>query len=164
MFLLSISSVQLFVTPWAAAHETSLSFALCPSSLKFMSTESGYYLTISSSATLLSFCLQSFPTSGSFPVSWLLASGGQRIGSSASVLLVNIQGCFPLGLTGLISLQSKGLLRVFSSTTVQKHQFFGAQPSLWSNSHIIHDYWKNQSFEHMDLCKQSNISVFEYTV
>ena len=81
------------------------------------------YLTISSSATLFSFCLHSFPASGSFPVSWLYASGGQSIGASASVLvlLMNIQGWFPLGLTGLIFLQSKGLSRVLSSTTVWKH-------------------------------------------
>ena len=71
-------------------------------------------------------------------MSWLFISGGQSIeaSTSASVLPMNIQGLFPLGLTDLVSLQSKGLSRVFSSTTVQKHQFFGAQPSLWSNSHI----------------------------
>ena len=86
----------------------------------------------------LSSCLQSLPASGSFPMSQLFASGGQSIGTSASVLLLpmNIQGWFPLALTGLLSLQSKGLSRVFSSTTVWKHQFFGTQPSLWSNSHI----------------------------
>ena len=76
--------------------------------------------------------LQSFPTSGSFPVSRLFASGGQSIGASASVLPMNIQGRFPLGLTGLISLLSNGLSRVFSSTTVRKCQFFSAQPSLRS--------------------------------
>ena len=64
------------------------------------------------------------------------ALGGQSIGASASVLSIDIQGWFPLGLTGLISLLSKGLSRVFSSTTIQKHQFFRAQPSLWSTSHI----------------------------
>ena len=84
------------------------------------------YLTISSSATLFSFCLQSFPASGSFPASQLFESGSQNIGASASVLPVNIQGCFPLGLTGVISLQSRGLSRAFYITTVQKHQFFGA--------------------------------------
>ena len=94
--------------------------------------------TISSSVVPFSSCLQSFPTSGSFLMSWLFASGGQSIGvsTSASVLPMNIQDWFPLGLTGLISLQSKGLSGVFSNTTVQKHQFFGGQPSLWSNSHI----------------------------
>ena len=88
--------------------------------------------TISSSVTLFSSCLQSFPASASFPMSWLFASGGQNIGASASasVLPMDIQGCFSLGLTGLISLLSKELWRVFSSTTVWKHQFFGAQPSL----------------------------------
>ena len=79
-----------------------------------------------------------FPKSGSFPMSRLFASGGQSIGASesASVLPVNIQDWFPLGLTGLISLQSKGLSRVFSNTTVWKHQFFGTQTFLCSNSHI----------------------------
>ena len=85
--------------------------------------------TISSSIIPFSFCPQSFPASGSFPVSWLFALGGQSIGVSASVLPVNIQDWFPLGLTGLIPLQSKGLSRVFSSTTIWKHQFFSAQPS-----------------------------------
>ena len=94
--------------------------------------------TISSSVVPFSFCLQSFPASGSFQMSHYFASGGQSSGTSASasVLSMTIQDCFPLGLTGLISLQSKGLSRVFSNTTVQKHQFFGAQPSLWSNSHV----------------------------
>ena len=83
-------------------------------------------------------CLQSFPASGSFPMSQLFASGGQSIevSASASVLPVNTQDWSPLGWTGWISLQSKGLSRVFSSTTVQKHQFFGAQLSSQSNSHI----------------------------
>ena len=92
--------------------------------------------TISSSVAPFSSCLQSFPESGSFSMSWLFASSGQSIGALASVLLMNIKDWFPLGLTGLISLQSKGLPRVFSSTTVRKHQFFSIQPSLWSNSHI----------------------------
>ena len=79
-----------------------------------------------------------FPASGAFPMSQFFAWGDQRIGVSvsASVLLMNSQDWFPLGLTGLISLLSKGLSRIFSSTTVRKHQFFGAQPSLWFNSHI----------------------------
>ena len=88
--------------------------------------------------SLFSYCLQSFLVSGSFPISQLFASGGQSIGASASasVLPMNIQDWFPIELTGLISLQSKGLSRVFSRSTVWKYQFFGAQPSLWSNSHI----------------------------
>ena len=92
--------------------------------------------TISSSVTRFSSCPQSFQASGSFPRSQLFTSDGLSIGASASVLLMNIVGWFPLGLTSLISLQSKGLSRVFSSTTTQKQQFFGAQPSLWSKSHI----------------------------
>ena len=97
-----------------------------------------YFLTISSSAIPFSFCLQSFPASGSFPMTRLFTSGGQSIGASAlaPVLPMNIQGWFPLGLTSLTSLQSKRLSRVFPSTTIQKHQFFGALSSLWSNSHI----------------------------
>ena len=78
---------------------------------------------------------EAFLTSGSFPMSHLFTSGGHSIGASASVLPMNIQGWFTLGLTRMISLQSKGLSRVFPSTTVWKHQFFGTQPSLWSNSH-----------------------------
>ena len=95
-------------------------------------------LTISSSAAHFSFCLQSFPASESFPMSWFFLSGGQNIGASASasVLPMNIQDWFPLGWIGLISLQSKGLSRIFSSTAIWKHQFFGTQPSLWANSHI----------------------------
>ena len=94
--------------------------------------------TISSFVVPFFSCLQSFWASGSFQISQFFASGGQRTGASASasVLPVDIQGWFPLGWTGWISLQSKGLSRVFSSTTVQKYQFFCAQLSLWSNSHI----------------------------
>ena len=94
--------------------------------------------TISFSVIPFSSCPQSFPASGSFPMSQSFDSGGQSIGAStlALVLPMNIQDWLPLRLTGLISLQSKGLLRVFSNTTVQKHQFFSAQFSLWSNSHI----------------------------
>ena len=94
--------------------------------------------TISSSFIPFSSHLQSFPASGSFPMSRFFTLGGQSIGVSApsSVLPVNIQDWFPLGWTGLISLQSKGFSRVFSNTTVQKHQFFSTQLSLESNSHI----------------------------
>ena len=96
-----------------------------------------WHPTISSSVTPFP-CLQSFPASGSFLMSQLFPSGGQSTEASASapVLLMNIQDRFSLGLTGLISLQSKALSRVFSNTTVQKHQFFGPQPSLWFTSHI----------------------------
>ena len=139
----SLSHVRLFVTPWTTACRASLSFPISQTLLKFMSIES-VMLSMSSSAALFSTCPQSFPASGSFPMSQLFASGGQSIGVSASapILPMNIQDWFPLGLTGLISLQSKGLSRVFSNTTVQKHQFFGTSllysPTLTS----IHDYEK----------------------
>ena len=103
---------------------------------------------ISSSVISFSSCPQSLPESGSFQMSQFFASGGQSIGvsASASVLPMNIQDWFPLGWTGLISLYSKGLSRVFSSTAVQKHQFFGTQlysPTLKS----IQDYWRNHGFD-----------------
>ena len=93
--------------------------------------------TITSSVILFS-CPHSFPASGSFPMSRFFTSGGQSIGASASasVLPMDIQHWFPLGLTGLTSLQSKRCSRVFSNTTVQKHEFFSDQLSLWSSSHI----------------------------
>ena len=105
--------------------------------------------TISSSVIPFSSCFQSFPTSGSFPVSQFFISGGQSIGvsASASVLPMNIQDWFPWGLTGWISLKSKGLSRVFSNTTVQKHQFFGAQLSSQSNSHIHTWLLENHSLD-----------------
>ena len=94
--------------------------------------------TVSSSVVPFSSCPHSFPASGSFQMSQLFASGGQsiRVSASTSVLPVNTQDWSPLGWTGWISLQSKGLSRVFSNTTVQKHQFFGVQLSSQSNSHI----------------------------
>ena len=94
---------------------------------------------ISSSVVPFFSCLQSFSASGSFQISQFFEPGGQSIGVSAStsVLPMNTQDWFPLGWTDWISLQSKGLSRVFSNTTVQKHQFFGAQLCLWSNSHIL---------------------------
>ena len=96
--------------------------------------------TISPSVVPFSSCFQSFPASGFFPVSQFFESDGQSVGisASASVLPMNIQDCFPLGLTGLISLQSKGLSRVFSNTAVQKHQFFDSQLFLWSSSRRKH--------------------------
>ena len=133
----SLSHAWLFVTPWTAVNQASPSFTISWSLLRFMSTQ-WCHPTISSSVIPFSPCPQSFPASGSFPMSWLFASGSQSVGTSAlaSVIPMNIQDWFPLGLTGRISLQSKGLSRVFSSTTVQGCQFFSTQPSLWSNSHI----------------------------
>ena len=110
--------------------------------------------TISSSVIPFSSRLQSFPTSGSFQMSQFFTSGGQSIGISAlaSVLPMNIQDWFPLGNPNLISLKSKGLSRVFSNTTVQKHQLFGTQLSLCPTLTFIDDYWKNHSFDQTDLC------------
>ena len=116
--------------------------------------------SISSSVVPFSSYLPSFSATGSFLMSWLFALGGHRVGASASVLPMNIQGLFPLGLTGVISLQSKGLSRVFSNTTIQKHQFFDTQSLLWSKSHIHMWLWKNHSIDYMDLCWQSNVSAF----
>ena len=121
----SLSPVQFFMTPWTEAHQASLCFTISLSLLKLMSIESMMppkHLILCRPP--FPPCLQSFSESGSFPVGWLLASGGQGIGASASasVLPMNIQGWFHLGLTGWISLQSKGLSRIFSSTTVWKHQ------------------------------------------
>ena len=124
--------------PMAAAHQVPLSYMISQSLLKFLSIESvmlSNHLIVCYPLFLLP---SIFPASGSSPMSWLFSLGGQSVGASASasVLLMNIQGWFPSGLTGLISLQCKGLSRVFSNTTVQKHQFSDAQPSLWFNSHI----------------------------
>ena len=103
--------------------------------LTIIRVRSWWDLTISPSVFPFSSCFHSFPASGCFSMSWFFTSGSQNIGASASVLPMNIQGWFPLALTSLISLQTKGLSRVFSSTTVWKYQFFWVQPSLWSNSH-----------------------------
>jgi len=148
------------VTPWTAARQASLSFTISWSLLKLMSIESVMHPTISSSVIPFSSCLQSFIASGSFPMSWLFTSGGQTIRASASVLPMNILGWFPLGLTGLISLLSKELSVVFSSTTNSKHHFFGAQTSLWSSLTSLRDYWRNHSFDCTDLCQQSDVSDF----
>ena len=118
--------------------------------------------TILSSLVLFSFCLQSFPASGSFQMSWFFTSGGQSIGVSAStsVLPMNIQDWFPLGLTGLISLQSKGLSRVFSNTTVQNISSLVLSLLYGPLLTSVHDYWKNHSFYYTDLCWQSDVSAF----
>ena len=126
----SLSCVWLFATPWIAACQASLSVTNSRSLFKLMSIK--LVMDFLSSVIPFSSCLQSFPASGSFPMSQFFTSGSQSIGFSAlaSVLSKNIQDWFPLGWTGWISLQSKGLSRVFSNTTVQKHQFFGTQLSL----------------------------------
>ena len=117
--------------------------------------------TISSSAAPFSSCPLSFLASGSFQMSWLFTSGGQTIGASASASVppVNIQGWFPLGLNGLITLPSKEFSRVFSST-FQKHQFFRAQSSFWYSSHMCAWLPENHSFDYTDLCQQNIMSAF----
>ena len=128
----SLSHIWLFATPWTAAHQASLTITNSQSLLKLMSIES----VMPSNHLILCHPLllppSIFPASVSFQMSQFFTSGGQSIGvsASASVLPMNIQDQFPLGWTGWISLQSKGLSRVFSNTTVQKHQFFSAQLSL----------------------------------
>ena len=136
--LFSHSVISNYVTPWTAAQQASLSFTISWSLLKLMSLElmmPSNHLTLCCS---LCSCPQSLPASWSFPMNQLFPSAGQIIGASplTSVFPINIKDWFPLGLTGLISLQSKELSRVFSSTAFQKHQFFSTQPSLLSNSHI----------------------------
>ena len=128
----SLSRVWLFETPWIPARQASLSIVNSRSSLKLMSMSRWCHPTISSSVVPFSSHLQSFPPSGSFQMSQLFASGGQSIGvsASASVLPMNTQNWSPSEWTGWSSLQSKGLSRVFSNTTVQKHQLFGAQLSI----------------------------------
>ena len=135
-----------------------LSFTISRSLLKLMSIESvmpSNHLILCHPLLLSSV----FPSIMSFLMCQFFASGGQSIGASASVLPMNIRDWF-LELTGLISLLSKGLSKVLSNTTVQKHQFFGAQPSLRFHSHIHANYWKNHSFDYRDLCLQSNVSDF----
>ena len=143
-----LSHVWLFANPWTTTCQASLSITNSWSLLKLMSIESvmpSNHLTLCRPLLL---CLQSFPTSGSFPVSQLFASGGQSIGVSASALVLpmNIQDWFPLGLTSLISLQSKGLSRVFSNTTVWKH-LLQHLAFIMVQLTSIHNYWKNHSFD-----------------
>ena len=117
---------------------------------------------ISSSVVPFSSCPDSLPASGSFPMSQLFSWGGQSTGvsASASVLPMKTQNWLPLGWTGWICLQSKGLSRVFSSTTIQKYQFFGAQLSVHPTLTSIHDHWKNHTLDQTDRCWQSNVSAF----
>ena len=123
-----LSRVWVFATPWITACQASLSITNSQSPPKPMSIKS---VMPSSHLILFSSCPQSFPASGSFPMSQLFATGGQSIGVSASLVLpMNTQDWSLLGWTGWISLQSKGLSTVFSNTTVQKHQFFSSQVSL----------------------------------
>ena len=144
------------LTPWTAARQASLSFTISWSFSNSCLLSWWCHPTIPSSVIPFSSHLQSFPASGSFPRSQFFASGGQSIGVSAlaSVLPMNTQGWFPLGLTGLISLLSKGVSGVFSSTTIRKHQFFGAQPYGPTLTSVCH-YWKN-----IALTRQTVISTW----
>ena len=148
----------LLLTPWTAAGQTSLSFTISRSLLKLKSIESvmpSNYLILCHPLLLPPSIFPSirvFSNQSALHIRWTSAS--------ASVLPMNIQGWFPLGLTGLISLLSKGLSRVFSHTTVQKHQFFGAQPSFWSNPHIHTWLLEKPELWLCGLCWQSDISAF----
>ena len=149
------------VTPWTAARQSSLSFTMSQNLLKLMSIVS----VMPSNRLIL--CCPSPPALNLSQHPDLFQWVGSLhqvakvfIGASVSVLPMNIQDWFPLGLTGLISLLSKGLSTVFSSTTVWKHQFFGAQPYLWPNSHIHTWLLGIYSFDYMDICWQSNVSAF----
>ena len=140
--------------PWTVAHQAVLSFTIFQSLLEFMSIE----LVMLSNHLILChpflFCLQSFPASRPFPMSWSITSGGQSIGVSVSApaLPMNTQGWFPLGLTGLISLLSKGLSK--SSPALQFQSINSSALSLLYGPTLtsIHDYWKNHSFDKTDLC------------
>ena len=131
------------MTPWTATCQPSLSFTSSWGLLKLMSIELVMLFNHFILCCLLLFLPSIFTSIRVFSNESFFASDGQNIGASASASLLpmNIQHLFPLGLTGLISLQSRGLSRVFPSTTVQKHQFLGTQLSLWSNSHSVRDYW-----------------------
>ena len=134
----SLIRVWLFATPWTAASQAFLSFTISWSLLRLMSIELMMPFNRLIHCCPLLFLPSIFPRIRVFSNEWLFTSSDQSIGASASasVLLMNIQGWFPLGLTGLISVQSKGLPRAFSNTTVWKHRFFSTQPYLWSNYHI----------------------------
>ena len=149
-----LSNFWLFAVPWTAACQASLSFTISWNLLKLKSIES---VMPSNHLIPFSFCLQSFQSWGSFPKSWFFLSGGQSIRDSASVLPMNIQGWFPLGLTGLISMQSKGLSRAFSSTS-------------WKASILWHSAFFTVQFSHpymttgktiaLTICQQSDTSNF----
>ena len=145
----SLSCVRLFATPWIAAGQASLSISNSRSSLRLTYASQWCHPAISSSVDHFSSCPQSLPASESFPMSQLFEWGGQRTGVSAlaSIIPKKSQGWSPSEWTGWISLQSKGLSRVFSNTTVQKHQFFSAQLSSQSNSHIHTWPLKNHSLD-----------------
>ena len=158
----SLSRVLLLATPWTTPRLVSLSFGIS----EFAQTHVHWVsdtIQPSHPVSPLSSCPQYFPASGSFPMSWLFTSGGQSIGTSASasVLPINIQSWFPLGLTLVWSpccpMDSQ---ESSPAPQVQKQQFFGTQPSFGPTLTSIHDYWKNHTFGYMDLCWQSYFLLF----
>ena len=155
-----LSCVRLFMTPWTAAFQASLSITNTQSLLKLMSIESVMPPNHLILCYPFSSCPQSFPASSSYPMTQFFSSGGQSVGASASVLPITIQEWFPLGLTGWISLLSKGPSRVSSNTIIQSINSstlsFLYGPCLTS----IPDYWKKHSFDYMDPCQSSNVSTF----
>ena len=160
LFRCSVMSDSLW-PPWTAALQAYLSFTISWSFLKLIFH---WVNDITQPSHLLfpsSYCLQSFQASWSFPMSRLFTPGGQRTGVStlASVLKMNIQGWFPLGLACWISLRSKGLSGVFSNT-IWKHQFSVLSILHGSILTSVHDYWKNHSFDYRDLCRQNDVSAF----
>ena len=158
----SLSCVWLFVTPWTVADQAPLSSTFSLSCSYSCPLSQWFYLTISSYAIQFSFCLQSFPASGSFLVSQYFAWGGQSIGASASasVLAVNIWGWFPLGLTGLIGTLKSLLQHHNSKASILWHSAF----SMVQLSHPYMTTGKNHSFDYTDLCQQSDVSSFKYAV
>ena len=158
----SLSQLLLFVTPWTAACQDFLSFTISWSLLKLMFIESvmpSNHLILCHPLLHLPSVFPSIKVFSNIKV-FSSVSGDQSIGASALLLPLNIQGWFLLRLTGLISLQFKGLSRVFSNTTVQKHQFLSLSLLYGPTLTSMHDYWKNHSFAYMDLCWQSNVSAF----
>ena len=156
-----LNYVQFFVISRTVARQVSLSITNSQSLLRLMSIESlkPFNHLILCRPLLLPPSI--FPSIRVFPMSQFFTSGGQSIGvsASASVLPMNIQDWFPLGCTGWISLQSRGLSRVFY-TTVQKHQFFALSLLYTPTLTSIHDYWKNHCFDKTNLCWQNNVSAF----
>ena len=155
-----VDSLQPYEWQHARLLCLSLSLGICSNSCPL---SQWCHPTISSSVNPFSSCphifsrIKVFSKESVLPIRWPKYCS---FSPSASVLTMNIQGGFHLGLTDLISLLSKGLSRVFSSTTVRKHKFFSTQPSLWPSLTSIHDYWKNHTFNYMELCRQSAVSAF----
>ena len=170
VFFMCFSSVQFsrsVVSDSLQSHELQHTRHPCPSQTTGVYSNScpssrWCHPDISSSVIPFFSCPQSLPASGSFPMSQYFTWGGQSIGvsASASILPMNTQDWSPLGWTGWISFQSKGLSRVFSNTTVQKHQFLALSFLHSPTLTCIHDHWKNHSLDQTDLCWQSNVSAF----